>query len=149
MLATNIVYQVQSIPQLKNPDYQNELIHFLFTHLGQYSDPLADIRSCLQYILDEKHGGHVITAQDQHNEIQGVVFLAKTNMKTFVPDYLLVYIAVNNSLRGQGIGQGLLEFIKGHIDAPIALHVEHDNPAKRLYEKMGFTNKYTEMRWHP
>jgi ribosomal protein S18 acetylase RimI-like enzyme len=28
----------------------------------------------------------------------------------------------------------------------IALHVEPDNPAKGLYEKLGFTNKYLEMR---
>lgn len=28
----------------------------------------------------------------------------------------------------------------------IALHVEPDNPAKKLYEHFGFTNKYLEMR---
>ena len=28
----------------------------------------------------------------------------------------------------------------------IALHVEPDNPAIKLYEKLGFTNKYLEMR---
>jgi hypothetical protein len=25
--------------------------------------------------------------------------------------------------------------------------VEYDNPAKRLYERMGFSTKYAEMRW--
>jgi len=29
----------------------------------------------------------------------------------------------------------------------IALHVEPNNPAKGLYEKLGFTNKYLEMRY--
>jgi ribosomal protein S18 acetylase RimI-like enzyme len=28
----------------------------------------------------------------------------------------------------------------------IALHVEPENPARYLYEKLGFTNKYLEMR---
>ena len=28
----------------------------------------------------------------------------------------------------------------------IALHCEPDNPAKFLYEKLGFTSKYLEMR---
>jgi ribosomal-protein-alanine N-acetyltransferase len=31
-------------------------------------------------------------------------------------------------------------------DGNIALHVEPNNPAKILYEKLGFTNKYLEMR---
>jgi ribosomal protein S18 acetylase RimI-like enzyme len=33
-----------------------------------------------------------------------------------------------------------------HTDGDIALHVEPENPAKFLYEKFGFTNKYLEMR---
>ena len=33
-------------------------------------------------------------------------------------------------------------------DGDIALHVEPDNPARFLYEKMGFTSKYVEMRLH-
>jgi ribosomal protein S18 acetylase RimI-like enzyme len=32
-------------------------------------------------------------------------------------------------------------------DGNVALHVEPDNPAKFLYEKLGFTSKYLEMRY--
>jgi ribosomal protein S18 acetylase RimI-like enzyme len=31
-------------------------------------------------------------------------------------------------------------------EGDIALHVEKDNPARFLYEKVGFTNPYLEMR---
>jgi ribosomal protein S18 acetylase RimI-like enzyme len=34
----------------------------------------------------------------------------------------------------------------GMAEGDIALHVEPDNPAKILYEKLGFTSKYLEMR---
>ena len=34
-----------------------------------------------------------------------------------------------------------------HCDGDVKLHVEYDNPAKRLYERIGFTNKYAEMRY--
>jgi ribosomal protein S18 acetylase RimI-like enzyme len=33
-----------------------------------------------------------------------------------------------------------------NTDGDIALHVEPENPALHLYKKLGFTNKYLEMR---
>ena len=36
--------------------------------------------------------------------------------------------------------------IIAHTKGDIALHVEANNPAKFLYEKLGFTNPYLEMR---
>lgn len=149
MLATNITYRLIPHSDLTSLHYQKELTNFLFTALEQYTDPLEDIELCLQYILDKNKGGEVIIAEDHQNKLLGIVFLTRTRMETFVPQYLLVYIAVSAQARGQGIGRGLINFIKQNIKAPIALHVEHDNPAKNLYEKLGFTNKYTEMRWYP
>ncbi|MCW8831309.1 MAG: GNAT family N-acetyltransferase, partial [Gammaproteobacteria bacterium] len=32
-------------------------------------------------------------------------------------------------------------------EGDVKLHVEYDNPAKHLYERLGFTTKYAEMRW--
>jgi ribosomal protein S18 acetylase RimI-like enzyme len=32
-------------------------------------------------------------------------------------------------------------------DGDVALHVEPHNPARFLYEKIGFTNKYLEYRY--
>jgi ribosomal protein S18 acetylase RimI-like enzyme len=39
-----------------------------------------------------------------------------------------------------------MEHIIEATEGDIALHVEPDNPARQLYEKYGFTNKYLEMR---
>jgi ribosomal protein S18 acetylase RimI-like enzyme len=58
----------------------------------------------------------------------------------------LVYIAVHRDFRGKGLGKQLMEHALKLTKGDVALHVEPDNPAKKLYERLGFTNKYLEMR---
>ncbi|MDP5096315.1 MAG: GNAT family N-acetyltransferase, partial [Flavobacterium sp.] len=53
---------------------------------------------------------------------------------------------VDNSQRGKGYGKQLMQKAIASVEGNIALHVEPNNPAKLLYEKLGFTNKYLEMR---
>jgi ribosomal protein S18 acetylase RimI-like enzyme len=90
-------------------------------------------------------GGSIIVGLD-HDKIVGVVILNNTGMKDFIPENILVYIAVDNSQRGKGFGKKLMQKAIDTAQGNIALHVEPDNPAKGLYEKLGFTNKYLEMR---
>lgn len=149
LLATNITYKTLSKEEINNSAIQKNLVSFLFKSLEQFRDPEADIRACLDYILNPERGGYVFTAADEEENLKGVVFLANTHMKLFVPEYLLVYIATDPNERGKGIGKGLIELATSTVKAPVALHVEHDNPAKRLYERSGFTSKYAEMRWYP
>jgi len=76
----------------------------------------------------------------------GVVVVNRTGMEDYIPENILVYIAVDAALRGQGVGKQLMkkaiELAKGNV----ALHVEPNNPARFLYEKIVFTNKYLEYR---
>jgi ribosomal protein S18 acetylase RimI-like enzyme len=67
-------------------------------------------------------------------------------MKGYIPENILVYIAVNKEYRGKGIGGKLIDEAIKKADGEVALHVEYDNPAKRLYERKGFESKYAEMR---
>lgn len=149
MLATNITYKKLSRLELCNPAHQDQLVKFLYHSLEQYRDPEEDIRACLEYIIHPDKGGYVFVAHDEKQVLKGVVFLTRTNMQSFVPDYLLVYIATDKNERGKGIGLQLITLVKDSVKAPIALHVEYDNPAKKLYERIGFTSKYAEMRWYP
>jgi [ribosomal protein S18]-alanine N-acetyltransferase len=68
-------------------------------------------------------------------------------MSEYVPENLLVYIAVDGKTRGRGIGKSLMEKAVEAARGDVALHVEPDNPARRLYERIGFTSKYLEMRF--
>jgi ribosomal protein S18 acetylase RimI-like enzyme len=120
---------------------------FLFTHLDQYGDKREDIMKCLGYALGKGEGtGGFITAALENEEILGAVVINETGMSGYIPENILVYIAVRGDQRGRGIGKGLMEQAISQTNGDIALHVEPDNPAKKLYEKLGFTNKYLEMR---
>jgi len=126
--------------------YSNQAIaEFLYTHLEQYGDKTEDILKCIDYVMNPNKGGNIILGLD-NNKIVGVTILNNTGMKGFIPENILVYIAVDCSQRGKGYGKKLMQKAISITDGDIALHVEPDNPAKKLYEKLGFTNKYLEMR---
>lgn len=126
---------------------KKEIADFLFDHLDQYGDPHSDIMKCLDYALDQAvdKGGFVVLARENESVV-GAVVMNKTGMSGYIPENILVYIAVDASQRGKGVGKKLMETAIDLANGDIALHVEPDNPAKKLYEKLGFTNKYLEMR---
>ncbi len=134
----------------ENKPSENEREHiaeFLFKSLEQYGDPKKDIEKCMQYALKETESfGGFISVAYLDSEIVGAVIINRTGMKDYIPENILVYIATDATKRGQGIGRKLMEKAIEGAEGNIALHVEPDNPAKILYEKLGFTNKYLEMR---
>ena len=126
---------------------KNQIADFLYEHLDEFGDSILDIKKCLDYALSKypHQGGYVVLAKDNGN-ICGCVVMTVTGMESFVPENLLVYIAVHKEYRGKGLGKQLMQRAIKMAKGSIALHVEPNNPAKGLYEKLGFTNKYLEMR---
>lgn len=127
---------------------KQEIVDFLFNHLGEYGDPKEHILNCLEFATKENlsaAGGFALLVYEKE-ELLGVTIFNKTGMSGFIPENILVYIAVHEKTRGKGIGKALMEKAINLAEGDIALHVEPDNPAKRLYEKLGFSNKYLEMR---
>jgi ribosomal protein S18 acetylase RimI-like enzyme len=126
--------------------HTNDMVaEFLFHHLEQYGDQKEDILKAIEYIFEEYKGGHMLLALEG-NEIVGAVVINNTNMSGYIPENILVYIAVHKNQRGKGTGKELMKQVIKLTKGSIALHVEPDNPALHLYEKVGFTNKYLEMR---
>jgi predicted acetyltransferase len=88
--------------------YTNQIVaQFLFTHLEEYGDKVEDILKCTDYVNPDK-GGNIVVGIDD-NKIVGVVILTNTGMKDFIPENILVYIAVDNSQRGKGYGKQLMK----------------------------------------
>jgi ribosomal protein S18 acetylase RimI-like enzyme len=127
---------------------KKEIVDFLYKHLEQYGDDKPSIAKCLDYGLGiiEGFGGYVLVAREA-DEMVGAVIVNKTGMGGYIPDNILVYIATHHDHRGKGIGKRLMEETLELAEGDVKLHVEHDNPARFLYEKYGFTNKYREMRY--
>lgn len=136
----------------KNKPAENirqEVVNFLFESLEQYGDPKEDIEKCIDYAFGEnnKPGGMVITAIDsESHKIAGAVIINKTGMDGYIPENILVYIATDKNIRGKGVGKQLMQTAIDLSTGDMALHCEPDNPARYLYEKIGFTSKYLEMR---
>lgn len=122
---------------------------FLFTHLERFGDPLNEIHKCLDYALSsEKSEGGFAMAAYYEGKLAGGLIMNKTGMGNYIPDWVLVFVAVDAKFRGKGFGKEIIEEAIAQCDGDVKLHVEYDNPAKRLYERIGFTNKYAEMRFH-
>jgi ribosomal protein S18 acetylase RimI-like enzyme len=124
---------------------QSAVAQFLFQHLGEFGDPLDQIQACLDYVLNPDKGGRVFLAVEGA-EIVGAVVINDTGMSGYIPEHILVYIAVHERMRGQGVGKTLMQAAIANSPGNMALHVEPHNPALRLYERLGFENKYLEMR---
>jgi [ribosomal protein S18]-alanine N-acetyltransferase len=105
---------------------------------------------CINFALDDKKkfGGFILISKD-NGQITGAVVVNKTGMQGYIPENILVYIAVDKQYRGKGLGKQLMTKTFDMAEGSIKLHVEPENPARYLYEKLGFTSKYLEMRLKP
>jgi ribosomal protein S18 acetylase RimI-like enzyme len=126
---------------------KKEVADFLFEHLDQFGDEYDAIMRCIDFALDdkEKFGGFILVAKEK-GKVAGAVIINKTGMAGYIPENILVYIAVHKDYRGKGLGKELMLKTFDKAEGSIKLHVEPENPARFLYEKLGFTSKYLEMR---
>jgi ribosomal protein S18 acetylase RimI-like enzyme len=123
-------------------------VGFIHQHLGRYGDPVEDIQKSLDYAFStEKSEGGFVLAAYHDNQLVGGLIMNKTGMSGYIPENILVYIAVDKAFRGMGFGSQIIKKAFKIADGDVKLHVEYDNPAKRLYERLGFKNKYAEMRY--
>jgi GNAT superfamily N-acetyltransferase len=128
---------------------KKELVDFLYDHLDEFGDKWEDIERAVDYALNPNpaFGGFILYIKELE-KIKGVLVMNKTRMKGYIPENVLVYIAVHRKARGQGVGKKLMQKAIQFAQGNIALHVEPDNPARFLYKSVGFRNPYMEMRYY-
>jgi GNAT superfamily N-acetyltransferase len=124
------------------------IVDFLKDHLEQFGDTRSAITKAVDYAFSDAEGkGGFILAAYSGDDLVGAVVINDTGMAEYVPEHLLVYIAVNRDYRNRGLGAEIMKKIFDLCEGSVALHVEYENPAKRFYERLGMTNKYAEMRY--
>lgn len=126
---------------------REELEAFLHHKMKPYNDALEDVHEALDYVFSDApgKGGFVILAE-WGRRLVGALVMLDTAMKGYVPANLLLFVVVDPSLRGKGVGHQIIERALHECEGDVKLHVEPDNPARRLYVRMGFEHKYDEMR---
>lgn len=134
--------------ELNELSSKTEIIDFLYEHLDRFGDTKQAISKSLEYCFSTESGkgGFLIVGKDD-DELIGVVIMNETAMEDYIPPYILVYVAVRADQRGKGVGAKIIKKALTEAGTDVKLHVEYDNPAKRLYERLGFTTKYAEMRY--
>lgn len=143
------MYQTRTYNAEQKPTNKEkqEIADFLSDHLDQFGDKKEDILKAIDFSVKERDsfGGFTLEAR-QDDKIIGAVVVNQTGMDGYIPENILVYIATHRDLRGKGIGKSLMKEAIATAKGDIALHVEANNPALHLYQKLGFENKYLEMR---
>ncbi len=127
---------------------REKFVDFLYNHLDQFGDSKEAINKCIDFAFskDGKLGGFLLAAYFENNLV-GTLIINNTGMSGYIPEHILVYVAVDASYRGKGFGKQIVERAISDCPGDVKLHVEYENPAKRLYERIGFTTKYAEMRY--
>ena len=138
---------VRTESELPNGVQRPSLVRFFHETMKPYEDLPKDIDRALDYAFSTEEGkGGFLVLGTRKDELVSALLMLDTGMGGYVPSNLLLFVATSADLRGQGIGRKVCERAIAECDGPVKLHVEYDNPAKRLYERLGFTTKYAEMR---
>jgi GNAT superfamily N-acetyltransferase len=142
------IKEIRTEDEFPNGLTRQGFVDFMHRHLGGFGDTEFAIAKSIDYAFssDEGKGGFLLAAYEAGNLVGGLI-MNNTGMSEYVPEHLLVYVAVNGDYRNRGYGARIVERAFDVCEGNVALHVEYENPARRLYERLGMKSKYAEMRY--
>jgi len=125
----------------------NSLTNFLYENSGDFRDSKSAIKKSLLFAIKEISGlgGYIFVLEDK-DEILGVLVINKTGMNEYLPENILVYLAINKKYRSHGIGDKLINYTLNYCKGDIAIYINKENPELRLFEDNGFKSRNIEMR---
>lgn len=143
-LELTVIRRPEDIPAGESLD---SLAAFFHETMTPWQDTLPDVKKALDYAFGYApgQGGFLVLAREGTRRA-GALLMLETHMGGFVADHLLLFVSVEPDQRGRGLGRQIVEKALAECPGSVKLHVDFENPARRLYERLGFEAKYTEMR---
>lgn len=152
---TALVYASTRIEELANTGWSRAQLEAFLTqqHNAQHHHYITHYPGLQRYAIVDASGDGGSGGGSGGAEDVGRLYLYPGRR-----DLRIVDIALLPGARGRGIGAALLADVKADAAARalrVSIHVERNNPARRLYERMGFTvvkaanDVYDLMAWHP
>jgi [ribosomal protein S18]-alanine N-acetyltransferase len=131
-----------------SPSEKSALVRFL--HENTENTSAQNILEAVEYAVKHKpsFGGFILVA---HNgkELLAAIVANRTGMEGYNPKNIFVYVTLHPKLyKREESARQLLQKAIACTDGDIALHVEPDNPALQLYQKLGFEARYLELRFN-
>lgn len=127
---------------------RNELVEFLHETMKPYQDSPEDISAAVDYAFSEEaYAGGFVMLASLEGMLAGALVMLNSGMGGYIPENILLFVSINPDMRGKGIGGRLINHCIANCEGDVKLHVDFDNPAKRLYERIGFRHQYDEMRY--
>lgn len=141
-MAINLYNAFTSI----SPVEKKAVVKFLCQYTSNANQ--EHIKEAVEYAVKQKpsFGGFIITAVEDQKIIATIV-ANKTGMEGYNANNIFVYFTLHETHRdNDALVQKLMSRAMQYADGDVAMHVEPDNPALKLYKKLGFVAQYLELR---
>lgn len=137
------VSSINTVTTLEKRDYAR----FLRQHLDGYDEPEEHLMRAVDYAVSKypHQGGFLLLAQ-RGRETVGLCVMNQTHMSGYFPENLLVFLAVHQEHRRQGLGRRLIEKSLQMAKGDVSVRIAPNNPARSLFEAYDFTKAYLELR---
>lgn len=126
---------------------KSKLVNFLEanTENGQFTKD--EITEALECAIKERAslGGFILIIREER-ELLGAMVVHATGMQNRTPKHRLSLFAIARSHRHNGIAKKLLEKAVKHAGTDIGIQLKPGNGEVSFFEKLGFREKYVEMR---
>ncbi|MCB0560112.1 MAG: GNAT family N-acetyltransferase [Phaeodactylibacter sp.] len=129
-----------------NPMEKSKVIRFICDHTSNSNR--QSVQEAVEYAMKLKpsFGGFILTVEEDRQLI-GAIVANRTGMESYNPKNIFVFVTIHKDyLQDKALVHATMQNAIRYTDGDIAMHVEPDNPALKLYQELGFKAQYLELR---